>query len=920
MRVALEDLAEKKPLPKSLATAGGLRLLVELARYGAATKVRTEEVMSGTERCILEVLRAYKEALMRQSLVEEADAAAQLAQTGYARDRAFGWLGFTEFSRRQYEHAFMMSEHRPTIVALTAEKSHRASELGLTWLQRLLTDGAELLEVIDIPRRDRQHTRLSTEFADDAPAGGEHTTPDESVQLILAQGHNDEREQLVAAASQEVAAGRRTAVVVPDLVSRVRELTAALAQRNVAFDVDMRVPLNRTGFGAALTALLRLCVDEEECASAAAAFVTSAYSGVTPDEARDLDARWRKFKTAPHDILNGLHTKGADYINLIERGHRSLHPGGDAAGRTASRSASQTKGPIRAHVSDWSEVFSELLANGLNSPEAGEFVRRQDAAAHNAATKVLQELMELRNTEKHATAAGWKRHRPGLAWLKDDPMLSPGELLAALDDCPVTLTAAPGSRRLLLTEPHRVAGHHFDCVIMGALHKTGWDGINDTDIITDIGSRLGLPVGHMAEDAVDAALYRCYRVMGAARSKLVLIGQSHDDAGEAVIPSGFLELLQQTVDHPVCDAAPSAPESHRQNYRADACPKTLAIPEHGAEAYYDLGQTEPFSVSTLEYYTLCPLGWFLQRSIRADELDKEFGAADMGTFFHAVLQKFYVRLSEHISGAKRVTCGNLPLAHELMDAVYTEELEELAEQGLEPRARFELENERGNLHRFLESEPVFAPGFHPLVHEYRFGDEGNDDPGGQPGPPVRFGGVALRGRIDRIDIENRDGGTGPGAESDLRPAARIIVTDYKSKNPDGTLKPPIEKAKLIKNARYQGAVYLSIAADLLQAQPAAFSYRGIRNAPDLNVAYRKDLIEKEELGLDQLEKELGATVAGKTALEPEAYDDALDEIRRRVAAAADGLRQGRLSRAAAKTRMCAYCPWEGCDHYEEPRW
>ena len=73
-----------------------------------------------------------------------------------------------------------------------------------------------------------------------------------------------------------------------------------------------------------------------------------------------------------------------------------------------------------------------------------------------------------------------------------------------------------------------------------------------------------------------------------------------------------------------------------------------------------LSQREVFSASEIETYLQCPYGWFYSYAVRPRELEREFGAAEEGSYAHELLRRAYASLLE--TGEMRVTPAVLDAA------------------------------------------------------------------------------------------------------------------------------------------------------------------------------------------------------------------------------------------------------------------
>jgi hypothetical protein len=163
---------------------------------------------------------------------------------------------------------------------------------------------------------------------------------------------------------------------------------------------------------------------------------------------------------------------------------------------------------------------------------------------------------------------------------------------------------------------------------------------------------------------------------------------------------------------------------------------------------------DEFSVSELERYATCPYRWFLDRAVRPRELDVAFEAREAGSVAHEALAAFYQRWAGP-DAPRRVVPDDLPealrIADEVLDAAF-----ESAPETVGLAEELAAERVRRWVAGVIADDAYLMPGYTPVSHEFAFGRA--------EGRPFELAGVALKGRIDRIDACDRG----------------LIVTDYKS--------------------------------------------------------------------------------------------------------------------------------------------
>ena len=183
------------------------------------------------------------------------------------------------------------------------------------------------------------------------------------------------------------------------------------------------------------------------------------------------------------------------------------------------------------------------------------------------------------------------------------------------------------------------------------------------------------------------------------------------------------------------------------------------------------GPTLRSSVSRLEEFAQCPFRFFVHSGLRAEERKVfELDAREQGSFQHEVLKMFHEQLSAE---GKRWRDLTPPDARERVGKIaaalapdYRDGLLHTSEQ-----SRFTARVLAESLQDFVETLVTWMRGqyeFDPAVAELEFGIGA----GGAPAWEIDLGAghrLALRGRIDRIDLCRETGGR-----------ALCVVMDYKS--------------------------------------------------------------------------------------------------------------------------------------------
>ena len=162
--------------------------------------------------------------------------------------------------------------------------------------------------------------------------------------------------------------------------------------------------------------------------------------------------------------------------------------------------------------------------------------------------------------------------------------------------------------------------------------------------------------------------YLFYSVVTRAKKRLVLSARSTDDDGEPATISPFFEVAGDSFRDPDSEEsmpphayrslsqAPTAEAGagEREKHRAAALRGERGVgrldcrgeSRRWAHPHIDdgrllesLSQRDVFSASEIEAYLQCPYGWFYSYAVRPRELEREFGAAEEGSYAHELLRR-----------------------------------------------------------------------------------------------------------------------------------------------------------------------------------------------------------------------------------------------------------------------------------------
>ncbi len=182
-------------------------------------------------------------------------------------------------------------------------------------------------------------------------------------------------------------------------------------------------------------------------------------------------------------------------------------------------------------------------------------------------------------------------------------------------------------------------------------------------------------------------------------------------------------------------------------------------------------QNRTYSISQLETYALCPFKYFVERILNVKpikEPTEEIEPIEFGNILHNILFVFYTELSKRQIKLANCSDETFSFAEKLLFEIAETETENSALiKGLNFYEREKILGINGNrkqsiLYKFLEYERNDDSGYVPAYFETTFGFDNKNGAGGN----FEIGGVKLRGKIDRIEINQSEN--------------KLNVVDYKS--------------------------------------------------------------------------------------------------------------------------------------------
>lgn len=829
-RRLVRGLARDVLLARALAEAGvasepraGLIGLLRTLCERAAATVPSDGPGAGIARDLVRAVAAYRRLVQGAGLIEHAAVCQRLGECPAPGDVIVA-EGFRDLGEPQEA---VLTEWAAggaaVVIGLEWLPGHAGTEALTPLIERLRAAGADV-QILPADRGeypdDLQRARADL-FAGPQPAPGCG-----AVRLVVAEGHEAEARAITQAVSdllQEGAQPEEIVVVFADPARHAAWMRRSLRDLGIVASIAVPVAVGETPFGAALLAL-RASASGDVARPELGSLMRSPFGGVSAHEADLADLAWRK--------------------SGVVRGRALLRRAGGVRGLVeAARGLADARmdGVVAAK---WKKLADTLLSNA--HPGAAPVPGTEaalDAAVHRAFCRSLQEALDLGEPGVSAEEF-WER----FARMHVVPPLGRGPV---------------GVRVVGLGERVGDAVKH---VIVGGLTasecpRRGSEDRLEGDAVSRALRLLGITVE--TEEHLREERRAFFLAVASAHCTLTLTRAETNAEGSPLRESVFWDEFLDLYRAPGTELDPdSDPRLGRIAAEAGATygvrrsrRGALASPD-AVEALAGITEVSPSEVET---YASCPYRWFVEKRLRASAPDTEIDPAAAGRIAHDALARFYQARIER--GAGRVSpaeCESAAkeaerIAAELVDAaVGAESLEGLALLQSVPPAVAAL----------VARDAAFLPGYSPVRIEWSFG-------GRAESPAIDLGGVALKGRADRIDA-------GPGG---------LVVVDYKR-----------TVASSLSEMRSKGLVqlqlYAAAASRELGLPVVGGIYRGLRDGSD------RGFVSDE---ISDLGRFYAADVVGADDL-AELIGDAVTTA---VQAASD-MRSGRIEPTPSAV-ACRYC-------------
>ena len=693
--------------------------------------------------------------------------------------------------------------------------------------------------------------------------GGPPASPGDAVTVLSAGGERAEVELVASNALRLLRSGipaGEIAVVFRDPARYATLVQQVFGAYGVPFSLERRVPLAHTALGRGVLALLRCTRPSGE----------------------------------PADLVAYLRTPGLlEYPRLADRLEADIRKEG-AQTLAAARSLWERRRAWRL------DEIDRLRRARAGEPLLAELDRQLDELFARAHRREAPLFADDELDDARVVAAVHDAVRELLA-LSGRVALDARRVHDKLARVQVVLGERPRPDRVQLASPESIRARRFQAVFVCGLQAGEFPRAMPSEPFLSPDDRRALAAASglvipQREDELDRERHLFYVCASRPERKLFLSSRYSDEQGNPEVGSFLVEDVLDVFDGTLAadvetrllsdvtwdpDGAPTETEWRRAVARlsggqAPRHPDGIREPARVPELQGEWG----YSAGGLETFADCPVKWLVERVLRPDELEPDAEPLVRGSYAHAVLEETYRRLDQE-TGSARVRPETLAAAERVLLETLADKRESYRISPRETRFRTAVRKLEFDLLRHLRRESEAETSFEPARLELSFG---MDD--GEPPLEIGDGGIRLRGRVDRVDV---DGG-------------RAVVLDYKS----GKRAYPV--ARWATDNRLQVPLYMLAVRALLGLDPVAGLYVPLAGPK----ARPRGIVRSDEADA------VGSACTDRDVREP-------DEFERELARAAERACELAARMRAGDIRPCPdSCAWNGGCSYpsicrEEPR-
>jgi ATP-dependent helicase/DNAse subunit B len=655
------------------------------------------------------------------------------------------------------------------------------------------------------PARAALHHLERYLFEPERPAGVPlRVAAGEAVRLLEGGGERAELE-LVAeeiagllrggTAPAEIAVAHRAPATIAELLGEV------FAAHRIPYALERRVRFADTALGRALLGALAAACEPDAELEPLLAWLRAPGVLEDPDLADELEARARRSGIASVAGARALWEQArwpAEPFEPLERLREAAAACGTGAGagpliecaareleRLAAGLPRGSSPPRQLEPPDQPDLMGQCQPAG--QPPQPELGGQREARALQAARAALEELRELARAELPPPAAALAPDAAALiATLRGLELVvgapAPGSAIRGQDE------SADGGTVAVL-DPLALRARRVRALFLCGLQEGVFPAParaepllseDERRRLVETSGLLALAGEARGSDALAAERYLLYAAVSRPEELLVLSWHTADDDGAQCSRSLFVDDVRDLFD---CDlhgarsrralgevgegrigsvlARPGPTPGRPGGGASPDQPAGAIAPLRDERVLADLREPRMWSASGLEAWAGCPVRWFVERLLRARDLEPEPEPLARGGLAHAALRDVLEGLRRE-TGSARLRPDALEPARELLRAALSAREREYPLSVAPERVPGVRRRLAADLERYLEHAAACESPLEPTHLELSFGFP--DEPGGLPALELAPG-VRVRGRIDRVDLDPA------GAEA--------VVYDYK---------------------------------------------------------------------------------------------------------------------------------------------
>jgi ATP-dependent helicase/DNAse subunit B len=574
-----------------------------------------------------------------------------------------------------------------------------------------------------------------------------------AVRFLTGRGERDELELIAkeirellrrGVPAREIVLAHRSPGAIAELLA---EILSAYA---IPYTLERRVRFNDTEIGGALLGALLVACEPDADLEQLLRWLRAPGVLPEPDLADELEARARRAGIATAvDALtlwesSGWPTQPLEPLRALQRSASARH----SSGRSLEPLLECTAGEL------------ERLAGGCVEPLGPCEERALQAARHT-----LGELRELAQLDLGSLT-------PRLA--REDATTLIATLRSLELAVPLAATGSPPVERdaVAILDPLALRARRVRVLFLCGLQEGVFPAParaepllseDDRRRLVESSGLLALAGGSGGAEILAAERYCFYVAVAAPTEQLVLSWHNADDDGLACSRSLFVDDVSDLFSGDLEDAnGLVAFGEHTQVGPGTERAPTEIAPLRDGRVLTDLRERRLWSASALEAWAGCPARWFVERLLRARDLEPEPEPLARGALAHAALRDVLEGLRRE-TGSACPRPETLARAHRLLRAALAAHEREHPLSVAPERVPGVRRRLQVDLERYLEHAAAQESPLEPAHLELSFGF-GEQEHGL---PALDLGeGVQVRGRIDRVDVDPAGGGA--------------VVYDYKS--------------------------------------------------------------------------------------------------------------------------------------------